>query len=232
MDSTTKDRRYLGNEPKFLKFSYLSLKDHFPNYKSFFEYYQNIEAKDKKALFLRTASFYLFLVKRGDWLINIPQSDPRIGYITNTYKFVAIFSLIESLFQQKYLDFFEYLSRKNSNVTFPIKDKNQLQTIYRKYKREFGSINRCVWFFKKLSPERQQELIFKLKVQEVTPSIENFAKFLYELRSKFVHEAEFVHHMSPAMSVSRKRGKRVTCSLSIQDAKKFFEEGLIAHFLD
>jgi hypothetical protein len=109
-------------------------------------------------------------------------------------------------------------------------ERATLDEIYKSYKNEFGSIKRCISFFKALTPNRQKELISRLKIKESKASIENFAKYLYELRSKFIHEAELVHHMSEGKTVSIKQGHLVVYSLSISDAMLFFEEGLIEHF--
>ena len=184
----------------------------------------------KKSLFLRTASFYLFLVKRGDWVVDIPGSDRIVDYLTNTYKYVGIFSLIESLSNEKFIDFYEFLIRRKSAVPFPITDKKALYPFYERYKADYGSIKKYIAFFKALSPVRQDALILRLEVRGTDPSIESLAKFLYELRSKFVHEAELVHHMVGGTSISFKGKKTIVCKLSINDALTFFEEGLIEHF--
>ena len=109
-------------------------------------------------------------------------------------------------------------------------DKNKLRAHYSRYKDEFGSIRYCISFFKALSPERQHALISRLEVEGTEPTIENLAKFLYEMRSRFVHEAELVLHMSEEMSIGYHGKKIVVCNLSMKDAMRFFEEGLIAHF--
>jgi hypothetical protein len=192
-------------------------------------YFNKIRTDNNKSLFLRTASFYLFLVKQGNWVINISDRNKVLDYITNTYKFIAIFSLIESLSVESFMDFYQFILRRKYKVRFPM-ERATLDEIYKSYKNEFGSIKRCISFFKALTPNRQKELISRLKIKESKASIENFAKYLYELRSKFIHEAELVHHMSEGKTVSIKQGHLVVCSLSISDAMLFFEEGLIEHF--
>ena len=163
-------------------------------------------------------------------MLNVPNSDNVIDYLTNTYKYVAIFSLIESLSQEQFGDFYQFLTRLKSRVEFPIADRATLDQHYEKYKQEFGSIKRCISFFKALSPKRQSELLSRFEVKGSEPTIENLAKYLYEMRSKFVHEAALVLHMSGGMSIGMQGGKIIVCSLSINDAMQFFEEGLIEHF--
>jgi hypothetical protein len=224
------DLRYLMAKDKSLEYAYLAIGDRFASRDEFFRFYESIQPDRRKNLFLRTASFYLFLVKRGDWIVDIPGSGRKIDYLTNTYKYVGVFSLIESLLGEDFIDFYQYLVRRGSAVSFPITDKPALERLYRCYKSEFGSIQRCISFFRALDPVQQKDLISKLKVQGVHPSIENLAKLLYDLRSKFVHKSELAHHMTDGTSMSS-RGRNVAiCTLSIDDAFNFFEEGLIAHF--
>ena len=225
-----KDLRYLVFKDRFLLYSYLALKEHFNSYQELVSYFNSIQNDEQKNLFLKTASFYLSLVKQGDWHVDIPESDSIVEYLTNTYKYIAIFSLIESLNAGSYIDFYSFLVRRKAKIKFPIHDKNELKCQYGRYKEEFGSIQRCLSFFKSLSPERQKSLVDKLEVKNTEPTIENLAKYLYDLRCKFVHEAELVLEMSEAAFVGRTKNKMVICRLSIQDIMRFFEEGLIVHF--
>jgi hypothetical protein len=213
-----------------LEYAYLALKDHFSSRDAFVYYFETIKTDERKSLFLKTASFYLFLVKRGDWVVDVPDSKKVIEYLTNTYKYVAIFALIESLSKKRFIDFYVFLTRRKSRIEFPIADKNALNEHHRRYKKEFGSISRCISFFRALSLERQRDLVARLEVDGASPTIENLAKYLYDMRSKFVHEAKLVLHMSEETSVGLTGNKTVVCKLSIKDAMIFFEEGLIAHF--
>ncbi len=230
MRSTTKDLRYLDAKDKFLKDAFLALGDHFDSNDAFLRYFEAIESDFQKSLFLRTATFYLFMAKAGDWVVDIPGSNAKVEYLTNTYKYIAIFSLIESLLAEDHIDFYQYLVRKKSKVEFPIENTEALDALHQSYKSEFGAVSQCVSFFRLLSPERQQDLISRLEIRGTEATLENFAKFMYELRSKLVHDAELVHHMSDGTSISFKDQKMVICKLSIKDALSFFEEGLLAHF--
>lgn len=227
-----KDLRYLKAKNTFLEYAYLALREHFSSRDDFVKYFDAIKGDDRKNLFLRTASFYLFLVKRGDWVIDVPGSDTSVDYLTNTYKYVGIFSLMESLSQAKFMDFYQFLTRRKLQVEFPIKDKSSLDEHYRKYKEEFGSIKRCISFFRTLSPGRQHDLISRLEGSGADATIENLAKSLYDMRSKFLHRAELVLHMSEEMSIGQIGDRIIICNLSIKDAMLFFEEGLVTHFRD
>jgi len=224
------DLRFLDAKDTFSERAYLALKNQFPSGDAFDAYFNGIKDDEQKNLFLKTATFYLLLVKCGDWVVTVPNSDKVIDYLTNTYKYVAIFSLIESLSREQFVDFYQFLIRLKSRVEFPIADRATLYEHYEKYKQEFGSIRRCVSFFKALSPQRQRELLSRFEVKGSDPTIENLAKYLYEMRSKFVHEAALVLHMSDGMSIGMQNGKIIVCSLSINDTMQFFEEGLVEHF--
>lgn len=112
LHTTTKDLRYLAAKDKFLEYAFLALGHHFQSRDDFIRYFEGIRADSRKSLFLRMASFYLFLVKGGDWIVDLPDSDKVIDYLTNTFKYIAIFSLIESLSDEKYCDFYEFVVRK------------------------------------------------------------------------------------------------------------------------
>lgn len=225
-----KDQRYLYAKDKFLEYSFQAFKNHFSNKKDFISFFKAIENDDQKNLFLKTASFYLFLVKEGDWFVDIAGSDKRVDYLTDTYKCIAIFSLIESMQERKFIDFYSFLVRRKTNVKFPINDKKELDQLYRQYKREFGSIHQSVKFFKSLNPQKKSELMKKLEIKNVKPTIENLSKYLYNLRSKFVHEAELIVNISGQTTISRYGKKVVICKLSIGNLMKYFEEGLIKYF--
>jgi len=230
MKAASTDLRYLMAKETFIEYAYSATGGLFACRDEFIRFYESIRPDARKNLFLKTASFYLFLVKRGRWIVDIPGSDSGTNYLANTYKYVGIFSLIESLLGENFIDFYQYLVARRTAVSFPITDKGVLKGLYSRYKSKFGSTQRCISFFRALDPERQEDLISKLKVDETRPSIENLAKFLYDLRSKFVHKGELVLDMTDGTSMHRRGKKVVRCTLSIEDACTFFEEGLIAHF--
>jgi hypothetical protein len=232
-NSTTKDLRYLepGNRDIFIEYAFLALGSHFNSRNDLLGFFNKIKTNERKALFLRTAMFYLFLVKKGDWTVEVPNSNKIIDYLTNTYKYVGIFSLIESLSEDRHIDFYRFIVSRKSKVKFPV-DRAMLDKSYENYNNEFGSIKRCISFFKALGVNRQKDLVSRLTVSGSEASIENLSKYLYKIRSKFVHEAELVHDMSDGTSFSFSEGHSVLCSLSITDAMLFFEEGLIEYFKD
>lgn len=225
-----KDHRYLDAKNKFLEYSFQALQDQFSKKDELISFFDTIGNDNQKNLFLKTASFYLFLVKNGDWLVDISGSDRRVDYFTDTYKYIAIFSLIESLQEKKFMDFYSFLVSCKTNVEFPINNKKELDQWYRKYKQEYGSIHQSVEFFESLSTQRKADLIKNLKVKNAEATIENLSKYLYNLRSKFIHEAELIVNMSGRTTISRYGKKVVICKLSLRKLMLFFEEGLITYF--
>jgi len=222
--------RYLESKEKFLEFSFLALEAQFETREELHRFFNAIETDEEKSLFLRTASFYLFLVKAGDWSIEVPGYDRNIEYLTTTLKYISIFALIESLVTPEHVDFFQFLTSRKRRHIYPIEDIQQLEVQYREYKAEYGSVRACMAFFSKLSPTRQQDLTARLKADGVEPSIEELAKYLYTLRSEYVHSGELVHSMSPGAHFALGRKGSTMCLLDIGDAMTFFEEGLVAHF--
>lgn len=222
--------RYLESKEKFLEFSFLALNSQFETKDELVRFFNAIETDEDKSLFLRTASFYLFLVRAGDWSIKVPGYDRNIEYLTTTLKYISIFALIESLVTPEQIDFFQFLASRKMRHIYPIEDIKQLEEQYREYKAEYGSVRACMAFFSKLSPARQKDLNSKLKAEGVDPSIEELAKYLYTLRSEYVHSGELVHSVSQGSSLTFGRKGAVVCSLDMPDAMAFFEEGLVAHF--
>ena len=221
------DLKYLGRKNTLFKYCYLALHDHFKSEQDFNTWYERIESDEKKNIFLKVASYYLALVKNGDWHVSIPNAQPIVEYFTNTFKYVAIFSLIESLSNLHHIDFYQYLERKETQATFPI-SRDELKRKYGLYKQDYGALRRCIGFFRNLTNERQHDLVSKLEVKNTEASIESFAKYLYTLRSRFVHEAELIHQVSNHPWIGHEGKNLIVCILSIADAMQFFEEGLLA----
>lgn len=187
-------------------------------------------ADEQKDEFLRVGSSYLFLVKQGDWHVDVANSNPVIDYITNSFKLVSLFSLIESLSSEQHEDFYEWLSHTGDEI-YPIASKTAFKHLHEKYKATFGSIRRCVAFFERLSSRQQAELRNSIQIGG-TPvkSIKNVAQFLYNLRSKFVHEGELMLDIANVPVMSRHKKANTLTALSMPKLLEAFEEGVVAHF--
>lgn len=185
------------------------------------------ESKDE---FLRVGSLYLFLVKRGDWHVDLEDVNPVVDYLTNSFKLVTLFSLIESLGSDSHQDFYEWLIKSGDGI-YPIADKASLTSMQQRYKETFGSIRRCVRFFENLPALSQEKLCESIQFNmKATKSIKDVANFLYNLRSKFVHEGQLVLELNEVSSISNVKNEMVITSLRMSELLFAFEEGVVAHF--
>lgn len=223
---------YVHNEQGYKDLAYAALEAQFPDRPAFDYFYNSLNSSHKKNEFLRVSSFYLYLVKRGDWHVEVQGSSEVVDYLTNSFKLVALFSLIESLTDLSHQDFFQWLVSQDAADIFPIADENVLHNLYQEYKKTYGSIRRCVAFFDRLPQERKQSLVSSIHVGGAPlKSIRKLAEHLYELRSKFVHEAVLVLSLGRGTVLSLgKKGKLVRTNLPVPVLLEAFEEGLLVYF--
>lgn len=225
------DGRYIADESAFKRYAYTALKSRFPDPGGFERFYDSLGDPSITDEFLRVTAFYLFLVKQGDWHVTVEGSAPVVDYLSVSFKVVALFALIESLSDQHHQDFFDWLCQQDAHTTFPISDRTALARLNEEYKVFYGSIRRCVAFFNGLSPERQQALGNAFEVDgKPLASIKKVAEFLYDLRSKFVHEARLVLQLDNFTALSMKGQRVVVTQLSLEVLLEAFEEGVLAYF--
>lgn len=195
-----------------------------------FESFYGQLTDEEKDLFLGASAKYIFLVRDGDWHVSRDDCNPVIEYLTNSFKLVSLFSLIESLSTEKHEDFYEWLRRRD-DATFSITDKAALKQLYEEYKQTYGSIRRCVKFFERLPAERQTELRSEFKIRDKpVPEIKAVAEFLYNLHSKFVHEGVFVLEVASVPVMSKHKNAETITEISLPRLRRAFEEGLLAYF--
>lgn len=219
------------DEAAFKRYAYTALMSRFPDKAGFEDFYASLDGPVIKDEFLRVTSFYLFLVKRGEWHVTVEGSAPVVDYLSTSFKVVALFALIESLSDEQHQDFYGWLCSKDTKTTFPIPDQAALSKLNEEYKVSYGSIRHCVTFFSRLPPERQQALCSAIRSGgKPLASIKKVAEFLYDLRSKFVHEARLVLQLSSLMAFSMKGQTVVETELSIETLLEAFEEGVLAYF--
>ena len=219
--------RYLPRKEKLFGYCYLAVSDWFESARALQSWYDGLPSDERREKFLKIAPHYLALVKKGDWHVDIPDANVIIDYLTDTLKFVAIIALIEALSDETHIDFYAYLMRRTTKDEFPL-TRDQITEKYESYNEEYSANRRCISFFRRLPAQRQQELAGLLQLTDPDVSIETFVKFLYQVRSDFVHNAAYAHEISKFQTLSRFKGKPVISGVSIADAMKFFEEGLIA----
>ncbi|MBX9901953.1 MAG: hypothetical protein K2Y28_14345 [Burkholderiaceae bacterium] len=221
--------RYLRNEASYKPDAYAVLKQHFSGKRAFEQFYAAIP-ESRRNDFLRVCVSYRYLAKHGDWKINVHGVNSVVDYITNSYKLVAVFSLIESLSDLDHLDFYQWLIAKKQKLSFPIEDRRTLDVRYQEYKVSYGAIRRCERFFLSLPLEEQRSLCGSVTLnKKPSAEIKKLAGYLYQLRSKFVHNGELVLELGGPLYVVTKKGL-VHSSLTVAAIFRAFELGLLAHF--
>lgn len=225
-----RDYRFVKNETAYLPGAEAALRDRFASSEAFRAFYESLVSPERKNQFLRAATFYYYMVKQGDWVVSAPDSNPVIDYFTNSYKTVGLFAIIESLSDEEHQDFHGWLTDKSGPCRFPIQSQKDLNALHSQYKETYGSIRRCVAFFGRLPAERQEELCKAVEVdRKPLASIKKLAEFLYNIRSKFVHQADLVLQMAgPIRHFGHAKPLYTRLTMSIFLAA--FEEGLVAYF--
>ena len=222
---------YVSDEETYKEDAYNALKSNFSDREGFELFYSSLSGSGVKDEFLRVATFYLFFVKSGDWHVAVERSDAVIDYITNSFKLLSVFSLIESLSDKPYKDFYEWLKSEPAGDVFPIQDGKALEKLYDRYKVEYGSIRRCKSFFENLPPANQNALCSSIKLgDKPLDSVKKVAEFLYEARSGFAHNAEIVLMVGWGSNLSRKGNKVVHANLELKVLLESVEKGILAYF--
>lgn len=223
--------KYLRHKEDFLKHAYEPLKQYFKDEGDFEGFFEAIPTDEEKNLFLKTASFYRFLVVEGRFSFPSPELNDGLKYIDDSYKYIAIFSLIESLYVgEKFIDFYTYMVTKKHKTPFPIDKRADLKPIFDQYKNEYGAIRNALKFFEGLDRQDKDKILKKFRIANESNSIIDLAKYLYQIRSDFVHTAKFVLGFGANPAVGRIGKKVVVNDLQIRDLMVIFEHGLLRHF--
>jgi len=211
------DGRFVANEAYYKKYAYEVLESHFENREKFECFYDSLNKPSIKDEFLRVTSFYRFLVKKGDWHVEDwdvedkgveAKGEAVIGYITNSFKVIALFAIIESLPSVRRSPFGG--AKKRCACFFKNLPSNRKEALCNAIKVD----------------------------RKPLESIEEVVDFLYNLRSEFVHEARFVLELisgpHPVFSRRKKREAREESvsevGLSIDEFMEVFEEGILKYF--
>lgn len=182
----------------------------------------------RKFLFLATQ--YLFFVKCANCSVALSGNTLSAKCVRTTYKYIALFALMEAVQTEEYEDFPTYLLRKNGNVSYPINDKSALQSIYAEYNSTQGSVKKVKRFLESLPDQMKKGLERRFLINNRPSDMGAIADFLYNVRSKFIHQAQivFVANNSPFYTVSSKK-VYLSC-MRLSDLTRAFEKGLIKHF--
>jgi hypothetical protein len=232
--------RFIENEDKFLGYAWSVFEAYFKDKESFIEKYNHIDSPEKKNWFLRLASYYLFFVIDGNY--SSPKYDIEdLSFVDQTYKFIAIIALIESMYDRnEYVDFYEWTMRNKRNGIFPISSPRDATDLYAAYKKEHGSTLNIVRFFQSLDDSIKSFIQRSLTVlqnsgqtgelDEKEESIEVLSRLLYQIRSDFIHRAELVLEFDSFTVLSVRSGRPITCSIELKHLCRIFEAGLLQHY--
>ena len=203
-------------------------------YETFGGYFQSREElevfvkaidEEGRKLFLHLASMYHYLINKSELMTD----NHCVDYFNNSYKLLTIVSLIESTMGEKYEDFFTWLSRRRNKNLFPIK-REAMPRLYEEYKETHGSQRKFFSFFKELDNNTKKRLEEKVRDGNDWYPLTRLSKYLYELRSEFVHSAIPVLTISEHPVLSKLGDKIHVSELSLDLLKQVFEHGLLIRF--
>jgi hypothetical protein len=140
---------------------------------------------------------------------------------------MALVALIE--FVESSVSFKELYAWLSKLAAFPIQDQQALDALYEQYKGEFGVMHKMFSFFLRLDDPSKQEIESWIKVQGQPLAIDKLAKALYDIRSKFVHEARLIVDLSGVRTFSaRHKGREIT--ITLEQLERIFERGVLLRF--
>jgi len=224
--------RYLKNADHFLDLLWSVWSRHLKSDDELRQLFEAIETMEEKDLFLRIGAFYRYLVVEGSFSFTKKEWNKGMTYIDDTYKYVAIFSLIEALeTPPQYKDFYQWIqSKKDAALPLNKKPMSVIDDMYKEYKKYHGSVQAAVRFFERLDREDQAFIEKKVKINGTNSSVNKLSKLLYDMRSKFAHEARFILGFGSAPSVGTHNGKVLTNKLTMDDLRMLFEHGFLKRF--
>ncbi len=218
-------------EPKFVTF----IQNIFTKYECDYEgiknkFYSVFNDNPKKRDNLATLShFYYFICT--------PDKINTSNLIREELQIVGITSLIEAMMEEfEYKDVFSYFASE-----FPDKNKiEDFQEFKNTYLIKYGATRKIVNYFKEYIPKEEADIVLskikkwssKDKKSIPLSRLEELAKFLYQMRSDFVHNAEMrclrPHNVN---SASMKVGDNYyTLTAGIADVLSIFEKSFVTYW--
>jgi hypothetical protein len=131
------------------------------------------------------------------------------------------------------VSFYDWLNinKKSTSVTLAEPVMASIRRSYEEYNAEHGANQAALRFFNCLDPEDQQFIQDRLEVRDRNNSIKKLVEFLYNIRSQFVHKAQFVLGFGDKTTFEYDKGKVMAVNeLSMQDMQTLFEHGFLKHF--
>jgi len=198
-----------------------------------------IQIKTKTNSFGSLATTY-FLVKEGGYSSN-KYNVEELAFVDQTYKFIAIVALIESMYEEdEFIDFYQWLIRNKKKDVFPITTPKEAGLRYQAYKAEHGNTSNIVKFFRFLDVSAKVFIRNTLVISDESrkssspsdseESIDVLSKLLYQIRSDFIHRAILVLEFDETAILSVRNKKPIECSIKLENLCLLFESGLLKHF--
>jgi len=210
------DLKYWEQQDTFSPLAFESFQDYFGSRSKFHAFVRSITADEEKSRFLKVASFYKILVKDGRF--SVPQYE-EAKYFDRTYRFVALVALIECV--ESSVSFKDFHAWLNKSGAFPIQDQQALDVL--------SVMHKMVSFFLRLDDSSKQEIESWIKVKGQPLAIEKLAKTLYEIRSKFVHEARLIVDLSGVRTISARQVER-EITVTLEQVERIVERGVLLRF--
>jgi hypothetical protein len=219
-----KELKYWEQKDWFAPLALEPFQKYFASRSEFDVFLHSIASDEEKSRFLKVASFYKFLVKDGRFCV--PGYEEAKDF-DRTYRFVALVALIEYLESSvSFKDFYGWLTKLGA---FPIPEQQALDGLYEQYKGQFGVRHKMVSFLLRLDNSSKREIESWIKIKGQSLAIEKLARTLYDIRSKFVHEARIIVDLSGARTFSaRHKGREIT--LTLEGVERIFERGVLLRF--
>src|SRR4029077_15346665 len=100
---------------------------------------------------------------------------------------------------------------------------------FEQYKAKFGVRHKMVSFFRRLDDASKRQIESWIKVKGQPVAIDKLARMLYDIRSKFIHEARLIVDLSGMRTWSaRHKGREIT--LTLEQVERIFERGVLLRF--
>lgn len=225
------ENRYLVDENIFLPFAKEIFSKHFPFSKGenqiidFDNFYNKLSDKNKDKI-LKISFFYYY---RG-W--KLMQKEKWYEEVMEDFIFIVLISITECLVSKdNYEEFIDWIE-KNHKESMTIKAEKEI------YLKKFGSTQKFKQFFNTyLLEEDRESFIDKIKAysekdKKSNPiSIDEIASLFYNLRSDFVHNANYIPLSAQADGSSFFYGKRgYSVWKRFTEIVLIFERGFINYF--
>lgn len=201
---------------------------YFGSHSEFEEFFVQLEPVDKEK-FLELSHFYYCWCR-----------DPDIyDVLDDSFKLIIMTSIIEALMSdQDFKEFNDWFySECQEDIIIDAKEiddlKGQIKFLWNEYKKVHGSTKKVKIFFDTYANEDDQnQLIRGFKPLDKRPvTFNHIVKFLYKMRSNFVHNADMVMLSDGRGSLGHViDGRFLSIRMTIGGILEIFERGFIEYF--